>query len=1159
MVKIKSKVIYLLIGLMTMNMLHAEPMWIWKQGKIKTEKAEFQKSFTLAKKPKKADLRTTCDNQFELIINGKKVVSSSEWKNPAKLNIAKFLKKGENKIFVKAYNEGSMGGYIFELKVAGKTINSDKSWQARAPKGAWATAVEVSKHGSTPWGKALDGGGKGGGSVAGKSTPKTMPITTLPGFKAEKLYDIPKGQGSWVGLTHDNKGRLVASDQYGGIYRITLSTPVKVEKLKVKTGNAHGLLYAFNSLYVFSGEGKTKGLYRLTDTNGDDQYNKEEKLIPFTSSGEHGVHSIVLTPDKKSLYLVGGNNTNLPASVKNTRTSRNWKEDHILPRMADGRGHNRGRMAPGGLVIKVSPDGKKQELIAHGFRNEFDGAFNAQGEFFVYDADMEYDIGSPWYRPTRVNHVVSGADFGWRHGTGKWPEYYTDTLPSTLDIGPGSPTGVSNGLGAKFPAKYQRAIYINDWTYGTMYVVHLEPNGATYKATREEFVSGKPLPLTDVIIHPDGNMYFLVGGRRTTSALYRVKYVGDESTAPITALPISDGLKISRQLDKFHVDGASAEAVSKAWPYLGNEDRYIRHSARVAIEKQPAAKWQSKLYTETKPWAIIEGATALARMGDKSQQAKILAKLNSLNYKTASKAQFLAAIRSYQLVFARMNKPDMASAKAVIAKLNPLFPSKDNFINRELCQVLLYLNAPGAVTRTVQEMLSATEIQKKIMADSILARNDRYKAASKRMEMFRPNIQQFSLAFSLRSIKEGWTNADHASYFSWFPRAKTWQGGNSFAIFIENSRKEALANVKDAALRKKYDATSKKSLTKPRAINPPKGPGQIWTVAKAVKTVEANLTGRNFKSGENLFHAAACASCHRFAGAGSGIGPDLTGSSSRYTLKDMMDNIIDPSKVISDQYGSTLFKMKDGSQIVGRIGTEENGVVHVMTNPFSPDSNVDIELSTVKEKKAWHISPMPPGLVNSLNADELSDLIAYIFSAGDESHKYFTSASSAPKLEGGQELFNGKDLTGWKGNSDLWKVKDGVIYGSTHGNKIKANTFLVWEGEVADFHLVYEAKSVGVNSGMMYRSQWKDEKIFRLMGYQADMHPKPEYMAMLYGEQLPGRGIIAKRGQKVEVGADGKTKVVGKTSEVTPVDLGQWQTYEIICKGNHLIHKLNGF
>ncbi|MCM8542893.1 MAG: cytochrome C, partial [Lentisphaeraceae bacterium] len=660
----KNKLIFLLLSLLTWQTLQAEPMWIWKKGKITTEKAQFKKTFNLDSVPKKAALQATCDNEFTLVINGKKVEQSTDWQSPVKKDVAKYLTKGENTIVVHAVNEGNMAGFVFDLKMKGQNILSDKSWMARAPKGEWHAAVELKKYGSAPWGKVFNNS-----SSQGRQSPSTMPIVTLPGFKAEKIYDVQKGtQGSWVGLTHDHKGRLIASDQYGAIYRITLSTPVKVEKLKVKTGKAHGVLYAFDSLYVFSGEGKEKGLYRLTDTNGDDQFDKEEYLIPFRSSGEHGVHSIVLTPDKKSLYLIGGNNTDLPNSVKNTRTSRNWKEDHILPRMADGRGHNRGRLAPGGLVIKVSPDAKQQELIAHGFRNEFDGAFNAEGDFFVYDADMEYDIGSPWYRPTRVNHVVSGADFGWRHGTGKWPGYYTDTLPTTLDIGPGSPTGVTSGLGAKFPAKYQKAIFINDWTYGTMYAVHLEQNGATYKATREEFVSGKPLPLTDVIIHPDGNMYFMVGGRKTTSALYRLTYVGKESTAPIVAQPISAEMKLRRELELLHVDGTGEEAIAKAWPHLSSEDRYIRHAARVALEKQPTAKWQDKFYAESNDWAIIEGACALARMGKADNLPKILSQLNKVDYKAAGNGKFLAAIRSYQLAFARLGKPDQASADAVIAK-----------------------------------------------------------------------------------------------------------------------------------------------------------------------------------------------------------------------------------------------------------------------------------------------------------------------------------------------------------------------------------------------------------------------------------------------------------------------------------------------------------
>ena len=123
---------------------------------------------------------------------------------------------------------------------------------------------------------------------------------------------------------------------------------------------------------------------------------------------------------------------------------------------------------------------------------------------------MEWDIGALWYRPTRVCHAVSGSDWGWRNGSAKWPVYFADTLPPVVNIGLGSPTGITFGYGAKFPAKYQNALFICDWTYGKMYAVSLASlTGASYTGTAEEFMPATPLPLTDAIINPhDGAMYF---------------------------------------------------------------------------------------------------------------------------------------------------------------------------------------------------------------------------------------------------------------------------------------------------------------------------------------------------------------------------------------------------------------------------------------------------------------------------------------------------------------------------------------------------------------------------------------------------------------------------------------------------------------------------
>src|SRR5205085_8465654 len=132
---------------------------------------------------------------------------------------------------------------------------------------------------------------------------------------------------------------------------------------------------------------------------------------------------------------------------------------------------------------------------------------------FTFDSDMEWDWGMPWYRPIRVNHCTSAAEFGWRSGTGKWPDYYPDSLGAVVDVGIGSPTGVLSGSGAKFPARYQKAMYILDWSYGRLLAVHLTPKGSSYTGAFENFVWPKsltgdarksPLNLTDAVVGADG-------------------------------------------------------------------------------------------------------------------------------------------------------------------------------------------------------------------------------------------------------------------------------------------------------------------------------------------------------------------------------------------------------------------------------------------------------------------------------------------------------------------------------------------------------------------------------------------------------------------------------------------------------------------------------
>ena len=249
--------------------------------------------------------------------------------------------------------------------------------------------------------------------AAGFGATPVDQFSTLDGFEVDLVYEVPgESQGSWVSLTVDPKGRLITCDQYGSLYRIDVSkSPASVEKLAIEFEGAQGLLCAFDALYANVNLRKRNapdpsGVWRLTDTDGDDQYDTKEHILPLNGGTEHGPHALILTPDGERIVTCAGNNTNLPENIARSRVPRNWGEDHLLGRMPDARGHNASRLGPGGFILSLNPDGEDIELIATGFRNEYDIALNRQGELFTYDADMEWDVGTPWYRPTRINHCL---------------------------------------------------------------------------------------------------------------------------------------------------------------------------------------------------------------------------------------------------------------------------------------------------------------------------------------------------------------------------------------------------------------------------------------------------------------------------------------------------------------------------------------------------------------------------------------------------------------------------------------------------------------------------------------------------------------------------------------------------------------------------------
>jgi len=931
-----------------------------------------------------AKLTFACDNIAHVYINGVKVASNDNFNKPTGKEVKEYLRRGDNVLAVVASNSEAEGpaGFVarldLELDRESPRIVSDASWVGGLSESAgWKTdplppaefkaSNTIGPLGCKPWTQVTSASLDDAIPLKPLVATNTDDLVVAQGFQVELLYDVPKDlQGSWVNMCTLPDGKLIVSDQYGSLYEVVpaqigeAATSTKVTKIELELGMAHGLLWAFDSLFAMVNGGKTytSGLYRIVDSNDDGKLDDVTLLREIKGGGEHGPHAILPHPNGKSLVVVCGNATKL-VEMNDSRVPLVWDED-LLHERTFGRGFMRGVTAPGGWIAKVDPKGKKWELLATGFRNQFDAAYNREGELFAYDADMEWDVNTPWYRPTRICHVVSGAEFGWRNGSGKWPVYFPDSVPPVVNVGPGSPTGVCFGYGTKFPARYQDALFVCDWSYGKLYAVHMTPDGSTYQGSLEEFVAGTPLPLTDVVVGPtDGALYFTIGGRRTKSGLYRVTYVGGESTEESLGDTVSLAREQRRSLEKYHTP-VGKEAVLESIAGLGNDDRLIRYAARIALEHQDIELWQQLVIASDDVEISLNGMLGLVRVANANLRQSLLRKLYSIEYGRLEQPQKILWLRVYGLVFMRMGAATAEDAAEIRRQLEREFPGTNAAINSEMLKLLVYAESADVTPAAVQLLLNAPTQE-----------------------------EQIDYAKTLRHQLHGWTSDLRREYFEWFLKAANYRGGASFTMFLENIKKDAVSNLPPQSA-DALKSIIEKSLEQTNPLNHAQRPFvKQWNIDELVELAAEGLKGRDFDKGSQLFGETNCFACHRFAGKGGAIGPDLSSVAGRFSRKDLIESIVDPNKVISDQYAATTFITLDGKIVTGRVANLSGDNILVQTNMLDPGNFTAIDTKMIDEQFASKTSLMPEGLLNTLNEEDVLDLLAFLLSRGDRSSKMF--------------------------------------------------------------------------------------------------------------------------------------------------------------------------
>jgi putative heme-binding domain-containing protein len=129
--------------------------------------------------------------------------------------------------------------------------------------------------------------------------------------------------------------------------------------------------------------------------------------------------------------------------------------------------------------------------------------------------------------------------------------------------------------------------------------------------------------------------------------------------------------------------------------------------------------------------------------------------------------------------------------------------------------------------------------------------------------------------------------------------------------------------------------------------------------------------------------------CHRFFGDGGSTGPDLSQAAGRFQLKDLAEAIIEPSKVISDQYKASTVVTHDGKQFTGKIVSESKDTITIVVNPEDASKVAEVKKADIEETLVSPLSLMPKDLLKQLNENEMYDLIAYLLSRGDPNHAMF--------------------------------------------------------------------------------------------------------------------------------------------------------------------------
>jgi putative heme-binding domain-containing protein len=237
--------------------------------------------------------------------------------------------------------------------------------------------------------------------------------------------------------------------------------------------------------------------------------------------------------------------------------------------------------------------------------------------------------------------------------------------------------------------------------------------------------------------------------------------------------------------------------------------------------------------------------------------------------------------------------------------------------------------------------------------------------------------------FALRNVDRGWTLSQREKYFQWLKRSEDFSGAHYLHRFLTFIRSDALGTL-SAEDRKELSPLIDR-LGKSTGVVPPAASARPeihkWTLDELTPALDSVGPGRDLARGKKLFADALCARCHRLRGEGLPIGPDLDGVAARFGRRDLVETIVSPSKVVDEKYRNVIIETDDGEIITGQLAGGDGQSLAIAVDPLEPAQLRRVSRQSIVTRRSSPVSIMPEGLLNTLDRDEILDLIAYLESS----------------------------------------------------------------------------------------------------------------------------------------------------------------------------------